>query len=66
VHKLISIASTGVHGLGQPKKPLNPPKKTEKSGLGDWVDMVLKNDKPIKNNGFWVKPDSNPINPLTQ
>jgi len=28
--------------------------------------MVLKNEKPIKNNGFWVKPDPNPTNPLTQ
>jgi len=32
------------------------------------MDMVLKNEKPIKNNGFWVKPDPNPdpINPLMQ
>ena len=51
------------------KNPSNPPKKPKKVGwvgLGDWVDMVLKNDKPIKNNGFWVKSDPDPINPLTQ
>jgi len=52
--------------LGKPKKPIKPTQKTQKSGLGDWVDMVLKNEKPIKNNGFWVKPDTYPINPLTQ
>jgi len=52
--------------LGKPKKPIKPTQKTQKSGLGDWVDMVLKNEKPIKNNGFWVKPNPYPINPLTQ
>jgi len=35
-------------------------------GLGNWVDMVFKNEKPIKINGFRVKPDSNPKNPLAQ
>jgi len=28
--------------------------------------MVLKNEKPIKINGFGVKPDPNPKNSLTQ
>ena len=32
-------------GWVNPKKPANPPKKTQKSGLG-WVDMVLKNKNP--------------------
>ena len=58
----------GVHGLGKPKKPVKPTQENPKKwvGLGDWVDMVLKNEKPIKKNGFWVKPDPYPINPLTQ
>jgi len=52
--------SRGVHGLGKPKKTRQThPKKWV--GLGYWVDMVLKNEKPIKNNGFWVKPDPNPL-----
>jgi len=40
----------GVHGLGKPKKPVKPTQKNPKKwvGLGDWVDMVLKNEKPIK------------------
>jgi len=58
----------GVHGLDKPKKPKKLIQKTPKKwvGLGDWMDMVLKNKKPIKNNGFWVKPYSDPTNPLTQ
>jgi len=58
----------GVHGLGKPKKSVKATQKNSKKwvGLGDWVDMVLKNEKPIKNNGFWVKPDPDPTNPLTQ
>jgi len=28
--------------------------------------MILKYEKPIKNNGFWIKPDPIPINPLIQ
>jgi len=35
-----------------------------------WVERLggygFKNDKPIKDNGFWVKPNPDPINPLTQ
>jgi len=46
------------------KNPSNPSKKW--IGLSDWVDMVLKNEKLIKNNEFWVKSDSDPTNPLTQ
>jgi len=30
------------------------------------VGVVSKNGKLIKINGFWVKPDPNPKNPLTQ
>jgi len=30
------------------------------------VDMVSKNGKPTKINGFQVKPDPNSKNPLTQ
>jgi len=54
--------------LGKPKNPVKPTKKnlTKWVGLGDWVNMVLKNKKPIKNNEFWVKPDPDPTNPLTQ
>ena len=55
----------GVHGLGQPRKPgRTHPKKWV--GLDNWVDMVSKNGKPIKMNGFRVKLDPNPKNPLTQ
>jgi len=58
----------GVHGLGQPRKsgenhPKNPKKWVE---LGYWVGMVSINGKTIKINGFRVKPDSNPKDPLTQ
>jgi len=53
-------------GWVNPKKPVKPTQKNPKKWveLGDWVDMVLKNEKPIKYNGFWVKPD--PTTPLTQ
>jgi len=36
------------------KNSSKPSKKNLKKwvGLSDWVDMVLKNEKPIKNNGF--------------
>jgi len=56
-------------GLGQPKKPgqirpKNPKKWVE---LGNWVGMVSKSEKPIKINGFRVKPDSDlKKNSLTQ
>jgi hypothetical protein len=34
-------------------------------GLGNWVDIVLKNENPIKkNNWFRLKLDPNSINPL--
>jgi hypothetical protein len=65
--KTLPIPQVGVYmGWVNPKNPSNPPKKNPKRwvGLGNWVDMVLENEKPIKNNGFWVKPY--PINPLTQ
>jgi len=52
-------------GWVNPKNPSNPPKKVGWVELGDWVDMVLKNEKLIKNNGFWVKPNPYAINPLT-
>jgi len=50
------FVSRCVHGLGQPKKPVKPIQKNLKKWvmLGDWVDMLLKNEKSIKNNGFWV------------
>jgi hypothetical protein len=52
----------GVHGLGQPIKPgQTHPKNPNKK----WV-WFLKNGKPVKINGFRVKPDPNPKNPLTQ
>jgi len=40
----------------------------KKNGLGGviWVGMVSKNEKPIKINGFQVKPDPYPKNSLTQ
>lgn len=58
----------GVHGLGQPRKPGQTHLKNQKKwvGLGKWVGMVSNNEKPIKINGFQVKPDPNPKNPLTQ
>jgi len=58
-----------VHGLGQSKKsgqtcPKNPKKWIEP---GNWVGMVSKSEKPIKINGFRVKPDSDlKKNSLTQ
>lgn len=59
----------GVYELGQPKKfgqthPKNQKKKMV--GFGNWVGMVSKNEKPIKVNGFRVKPDPDKKNPLTQ
>jgi len=40
-------------GWVNPKNPSNAPKKPKKIGwLGDLMNMVLKNDKLIKNNGF--------------
>jgi len=44
--------------LGQPRKSGQTyPKKPKKKGvgLGNWVSMVSKNEKPIKINGFRVK-----------
>jgi len=38
--------------------PKNPKKWVE---LDNWVSMVSKMKKHIKNNGFWVKPYPNPI-----
>jgi len=54
--------------LGQPRKPGQTHPKNSKKwvGLGNWVDMVSKNGKLIKLNGFRVKPDPNPKNSLTQ
>jgi len=48
------VLPRGIHGLGKPKKPVKPTQKYPKNwiGLGDWVDMVLKNEKPIKITGF--------------
>jgi len=50
------------------ENPVKPTQKTQKKwvGLGNWVGMVSKNEKPIKINRFRVKPDPNPKNPLTQ
>jgi len=50
------------------KKTRSNPKKNSKKyvGLGNWVGMVSKNEKPININGFQVKPDSYQNNPLTQ
>jgi len=53
-------------GWVNPENPVKPTQKTQKNGLGNWVGMVSKNGKPIKINGFRVKPDSNPKNSLTQ
>jgi len=54
--------------LGQFRKSdqthLKNPKKWV--GLGKWVGMVSKNEKPIKINGFQIKSDPNPKNSLTQ
>jgi len=42
--------SKGVHGWGKFKKSVKPIQKNLKKwvGLGDWVNMVLKNEKLIK------------------
>jgi len=55
-------------GWVNPKNPSNPPKKNPKKwvGLGDWMNMVLKNENSIKNNGFWVKQEPDSTNSLTQ
>jgi len=64
----MTLGTRGVHGLGQPNKPGQTHPKNPKKwvGLGNWVGMVLKNGKPIKINGFRVKSDPYPKNPLTQ
>jgi len=49
-------------GWVNPKHRLTYPKKWV--GFGDWVDMVLKNEKNIKSNGFLGKTRPRP-NKLT-
>jgi len=56
----------GVHGLGQPRKPSQTHPKIIIFGLGNWVGMISKNGKPIKINGFRIKPNPDPKNPSTQ
>jgi len=53
-------------GWVNPENSVKPTQKTQKNGLGNWVDMVSKNGKPIKINGFRVKPVPNPKNSVTQ
>jgi len=55
-------------GWVKTKKPVKPIQKNLKKWIefGHLVDMVLKNKKFIKYNGFWIKPDPNLINSLTQ
>jgi len=55
-------------GWVNPKKPAqtHPRNFKKKIGMGNWVGMFSKNGKPIKINGFQVKPDSYPKNSLTQ
>ena len=46
-------------GRVNPENLVKPIQKTQKKwvGLGNLVDMVSKNGKPIKINGFRIKPD---------
>jgi len=48
------------------ENPIKPTQKLKKNGLGNWVGMVSKNEKPIKINEFRVKPDPNPKHLITQ
>jgi len=53
-------------GWVNPENPVKPTQTTQKNGLGWIMGMISKNGKPIKINGFRVKPYPNPKNPLTQ
>jgi len=54
-------------GCVNPKNRQTHPKKPKKVGWVGWLgEYGFKKWKPIKNNGFWVKPDPYPINQLTQ